>query len=425
MNHRERVLAALSHKQPDRVPVDMGGMASTGIMAVAYDKFRRFMGLPTGKLRIIDIGQQLAEIEEDMLELYGADVLCARRTLPPTAAAGLKLRDFPLMDLSQTPPRPMEADIIESGLRIERVDDGLAILDGKGRVMAKKPDTSYYFDPVHFPLAGATTLAEIAANKWPLPPKSYFTRLRKQFLKLRQTTDYALMDTFGGNIHEQGQNLRGWGQFLMDLTYGGAFTDYLLDYIADHWMEQLGLYMEAVGDLVDVVVFGDDLGTQAGTQMAPDIYRRTIHPRHKRLYSFVREHYPNVHVFLHSCGAIADLIPMLIDEGVQVLNPVQTSATGMDPRQLKREFGRDLTFWGGGIDTQSVLPYGTPEDVRRMVLERMEIFGEGGGFVFCQVHNIQASIPPENILAMMQATREFNGLAPIETGRIPAGVRQS
>ena len=200
---------------------------------------------------------------------------------------------------------------------------------------------------------------------------------------------------------------------MMDLAEGGAFCDYLLDHMCDNIMHNLGLYMEAVGDLLDVIVFGDDLGTQAAPQLSPDLYQETIHPRHKRLYSYVRSHYPECRVFLHSCGSIHDLIPMLIDEGVQVLNPVQTSATNMDPRELKKRFGADLVFWGGGLDTQKVLPTGTPQDVRRMVLERMEILAPGGGFVFCQIHNIQANVPPANILAMYNAVREFNGQAPI------------
>jgi uroporphyrinogen decarboxylase len=421
MNRRQRVLKALNHQPADRVPVDMGGMASTGILAAAYVHLREYLGLPPVKVRVNDVGQQLAEINEDLLELYGVDALDLNRTLAP-ARVKSKVMDWPILDFSRTPVETIQAEMLCEGLAIRRASDGWEIFDESGLTRYKKPDTSYYFDPVSFRLAGATTIAEIAADKWINPPTAkHLAKLRHRAEYLRKNTDYALMSTFGGNILEMGQSLRGWGQFMLDLAMGGVFTQYLLDAICDRWMENLGLFMEALGDQLDIIVFGDDLGTQASTQLSVEMYRRLIHPRHKKLYGYVREHYPNVHVFIHCCGAIRPLLPLLIDEGVQIINPVQTSAAGMDPRELKREFGRDLVFWGGGVDTQHTMPLGTPAEVRRMVLERMEIFSDGGGFVFNQIHNLQASVPLENIVAMMQAVREFNGLPPIEvpaTGRL-------
>jgi len=413
MNHRERVLAALNHKEPDAIPADLGGMGSTGIMAVAYARFREELGLEKRKVRINDIGQQLAEIDADVLDLCDASVININRTLPPAVGVRPKLRDFPLLDFSLNPPQSIPAELIADGLKLERRADAWALLDSKGDVEFQKPDTAYYFDRVKCQLGSASTIADIAAYKWQPPPRKYFEKLRKHVSNLRKNTDRALMASFGGNILEMGQCLRGWGEFMMDLASDGPFTHYLLDYMADKWMEHLGLYMEAVGDLIDVIVFGDDLGTQQSPQLSVGMYRRTIHPRHKKLYSYVREHHPEVRVFLHSCGAIRPLIPLLIDEGVQVLNPVQTSAVDMDPVELKKEFGRDLVFWGGGIDTQHTLPFGAPGEIRDTVRQRMDIFGEGGGFVFCQVHNIQASIPPSNILAMVNAVREYNGRSPI------------
>ncbi|MDH7490759.1 MAG: uroporphyrinogen decarboxylase family protein, partial [Anaerolineae bacterium] len=161
-----------------------------------------------------------------------------------------------------------------------------------------------------------------------------------------------------------------------------------------------------VGEYIQIIQMGDDLGTQRGPQLSVAMYRRWIRPYHKRIYSWVHQHYPHVYVFLHSCGSIYDLIPDLIDAGVQVLNPVQTSARDMDPARLKREFGRDIVFWGGGCETQSTLPHGTPEEVRRQVRERLEIFAPGGGYVFNQIHNVQYGVPPENVVAMFEAVLE-------------------
>jgi uroporphyrinogen decarboxylase len=412
VNHRERLRAALDHKEPDRVPVDLGGMGSTGVMAVAYAKLRRHIGLPEEKVFINDIGQQLAEPAQDLVDLLDLDVLNIERRLPPAAPSDAKLLDFPLCDLNDPSTPPIDGCLV-AGANLRREPARWVMLDPAGTVEFEKPDNAYYFDRRTHRLGNAARISDIAAYEWPRPSAESLEKLRSRAMWLRENTDYALMGAFGGQIHEHGQVLRGWAEFMMDLGEGGAFGDYLLDFMCDNLMHNLGLYMEAVGDLLDVIVFGDDLGTQTAPQLSPDLYQETIHPRHKRLYSYVRAHYPGCRVFLHSCGSIFDLIPMLIDEGVQVLNPVQTSATNMDPRELKKRFGRDLVFWGGGLDTQHMLPQGTSEDVRRMALERLEIFAPGGGFVFCQIHNIQANVPPANIIAMYNALREFNSQPPI------------
>lgn len=407
MNHRERILAALNHQAADRVPVDLGGMGSTGIMAVAYARLRDHLGLPDRRFRINDVGQQLAEIDLDVLEWCQADVLNISRTLPPAENREVDRIDFPLMDLSVQPPTKIDAEMLVDPNSIRRLADGWELIDRSGAVQFRKPDSSYYFERTSYPLAEAETIRDIRKFQWEIPGSDYFQALRERTLALRQDSSFALMGSFGGNILEQGQSLRGWDRFMIDLALGGAFRDYLLDYMAEKWMEHLEQYLQAVGDLIDVIVFGDDLGTQQSPQMSLPMYRETIHPRHKRLYSYVREHYSTVHVFLHSCGAIRPLIPLLIDEGVQILNPVQTSASGMDPVQLKKEFGKDLVFWGGGVDTQKVLPLGTPDEVKAMVNERLDIFCDGGGYVFCPVHNIQANVPCENIVAMYEAVAQY------------------
>jgi len=206
------------------------------------------------------------------------------------------------------------------------------------------------------------------------------------------------MGGFGGNILEYGQTLRGWEKFMMDLALNQRFAEDLMDKLVEVHLKNLEVYLQAVGDYIQIIQMGDDLGTQNAPQISPDMYRELIKPRHKNIYQYVKKH-SQLFLFLHSCGAIYELIPDLIDAGVEILNPVQTSAKNMDPEKLKIEFGDKITFWGGGVDTQHVLPEGTPDEIAAQVKERIRIFAPGGGFVFTPVHNIQANVPPENMVA--------------------------
>jgi uroporphyrinogen decarboxylase len=227
-----------------------------------------------------------------------------------------------------------------------------------------------------------------------------------RFLEMRaktlyENTDLAIMANFGGNILETGQSLRGWGQFMMDLATGGAFLEDLIEGIVETQLMNLSLYLEAVGDYVQIIQFGDDLGTQDRPQMSRRMYQKYLKPGHQKLYQYVHQE-SDCAVFLHSCGSIYPLIPDLIEAGVDILNPVQTSAANMEPEKLKAEFGDQITFWGGGCDTQQVLPNASPEEIKQHVTERINILAPGGGFVFNPIHNIQANVPPENIVAMFE-----------------------
>jgi uroporphyrinogen decarboxylase len=192
----------------------------------------------------------------------------------------------------------------------------------------------------------------------------------------------------------------------MDLLDNPRKVSALLDKLVEMHVENLEKFLDAVSGHVQIVVMGDDLGTQLASQVSPQMYQEIFKPRHRQIYERVRRR-SGMHLFLHSCGAIADLLPDLIDIGVEIINPVQTSAAGMDPARLKREFGKDITFWGGGCDTQTVLPNGTPDEVEAHVRERLKIFSPGGGFVFNQIHNIMPNVPPQNIEAMYRAVRNY------------------
>jgi uroporphyrinogen decarboxylase len=393
MNHRQRVIAAIHHQIPDRLPVDLGGMRSTGIMAIAYDRLKQHLGIDEGELRVFDAGQQLAYVEEPVREWYGADVLI----LDAGLTGGWRAYNL---------PNGLPAKISAS---FHTEPDGVGgeySLNIRGRRTGHRPANSLYFDSIYHPLAQASRISDLNLYKFSVLSDKTLTQLQKEARRLHDETDYAILGSFGGALLEGGQGLRGWDQFMMDLVGNRGFAEALLDRLLVATLRNLELYLDAVGDTLQIIQMGGDLGAQNGPQIRPKMYYEIFQPREKVLWSRIHQLKPQVAVFLHSCGGIYDLIPGLIDAGVDILNPVQTSARGMDPKRLKREFGDRLCFWGGGCDTQTVLPFGAPEEVYAHTRRNIEIFKPGGGFVFCQVHNIQAGVPPENIAAMRQAVHD-------------------
>jgi uroporphyrinogen decarboxylase len=393
MNHRERVIAAIRHRQPDRIPVDLGGMRSTGIMALAYAGLKAHLGISEGGIFVFDTMQQLALVEEPVRQRFGCDVVILDRGL----LAGW--RDYRLPD--GTPAR-ICADFCTQ----PDGKGGEYGLDGLGRRVLYRPATSYYFDPLYFPLADATCAADLDRYDWPVLTDGELARLRGEARRLFEETGYAVLGSFGGAFLEGGQELRGWAKFMMDLAGNPGFAEVLLDRLLENHLRNVELYLDAVGDYIQIIQMGGDLGTQSAPQIRPRLYYELIQPRQKVLWGRIHELAPHVAVFLHSCGSIYELIPGIVDAGCDVLNPVQISAAGMDPQRLKREFGDTLCFWGGGCDTQQVLPFGTPEQVYEHTRRNVEILKPGGGFVFCQVHNIQPGVPPENVAAMFEAVRD-------------------
>ncbi len=394
MNSRQRVLAALAHGEPDMVPIDFGATRSTGITAVAYARLRAHLGIAGGEIRVYDVGQQLAEVDAAVLKRFAVDVV----TLDADQLG--PWQDFRLPD--GTPAKiPADCDIVPG-------DDGSQYRRERGRLVRRRPAHGWYFDEIYHPLAEASTLADIESYDWQLLDAGLLGRLRERARHLYENTPYAVVGAFGGNVLEAAQSLRGWEQFMLDLAGNKAFAMALLQRITEVNLENLRRYLEAVGEYIQVIQFGDDLGMQTGPLISPESYRQMLKPCHQRLYRYVKDHSP-LYVFLHSCGSVYDFIPELIDAGVDILNPVQTSARNMEPERLKKEFGSDLTFWGGGGDTQWVLPRGSIQEVRQDVCQRMAVFAPGGGFVFGQVHNVQPDVPPENVVALFDAAVEYRG----------------
>lgn len=394
MTSRERILTAIRHREPDKVPWDLGGMRSTGMMAMAYARLRKALGLPREEIKVYDVGQQLAWIDEDVRRILGIDVI-ALDTEKVLADHLYGWKPYRLPD--GTPA------LIPARYEIREEPDGSRILyDKDGKAIGKMPASGFYFDGIIHELEDISSVEEI--DKW-VPgtfEREELEALKESARDLYENTDYAIMGSFGGNILEQGQGLRGWENFMADLAGNRELAEKLIEKMVDAHLKNLKLYLKAVGDYIQIIQMGDDLGTQNGPMLSPKLYRELISPAHKAIYDYVHKN-SDVYVFLHSCGGIYELMPYLIEEGVDIINPVQTSARGMEPERLKKEFGDRLTFWGGGCDTQSVLPYGKPEEIKRHVKERMEIFSQDGGFVFTQVHNIQANVPVENIMALFES----------------------
>jgi len=410
---RQRVLAAISHREPDRVPVDLGSTPSSGISAIAYSRLRKTLAVAAGHTRIYDVVQQLAQPEDWFLDRFGIDVVDVGRTFNDRDEDWYDIR-LPNGDTAQYP----------DWFHPEPQPDGSWTAYRNSLAVGRMPAGGTFFDQAHFPWVdgwpaegsaldramGTVVWAALPHSPWDnIERPGFWSLLRERALELRRRTDRAIMVVVGCNLFEWGTFLRRLDNFLMDLLLEESRVERLLDALLQSHLATLESVCRAVGDVADIVRFGDDLGTDAGPFMSRKLYRRLFEPRHRRLCDYVRAH-SSMTTFLHSCGSISALLPDLIEAGFQIINPVQTNARDMELARLKREFGRDIVFWGGGVDTRAVLNRGSPADVRKQVLERLAVFSRGGGFVFNPVHNILPDVPPENILAMFGAVAEFNGV---------------
>ncbi|MEI8371767.1 MAG: uroporphyrinogen decarboxylase family protein [Planctomycetota bacterium] len=379
MSSRQRVLAALNHQIPDRVPIDLGGN-QTGIHKFAFQAVAELLGMDASVV-IMDAVQQLAKPSESLLERFRVDT----RYIAAGAAADFK------------------------GGIVQRQRDGQLwhdLTDEFGITWSMPDDQPLYMDISHHPLASAT-IKDI--RDYPFPKgddPGRFVGLRQRALEIRQQTPYAVVSGISGVVYEICWYLRGLETWFMDMLTQPEFCEALIDQTLKFWMDWFRVFLDEVGDVVDVIMIGDDLAAQKGPLFRPEFYRRVVKPRHKQLVQYIRSR-TQAKIWYHTCGACVEYIPDLLDNGIDILNPVQISASGMEPAGLKARFGSRLAFWGGAIDTQHVLPRVSAETVREEVRRNMEIWKPGGGYVFNNVHNIQAGVPPENIVALYDAAHDF------------------
>lgn len=407
MNSRERVNAALNHREPDRVPVDLSGHRSSGISAIAYANLRRFLNLEPKPIQVYDPIQQLAIVHDDVLDLFEVDTVELGR--------GFALEDECWTDWVLPDGTPCQMPVWAAP---ERDGARWVIRSRTGRIVAQMPDGALFFEQTWYPLEDSRSDRDaveeafvdsmwhaLASPPGPLAegPQGK-QRLADVARTLRQSTDRAIIGLFGGNLLETGQMLFRNDLFLMMLAGEPEAAHRFLDRVTEIHLAGLERFLSAVGPYIDVVLFGDDLGMQTGPQVSPRTYREFFKPRHQALWRRSKE-LSAARVMLHCCGGVRQLLPDLIEAGLDAINPVQVSCRGMDAAGLKRDFGGAMVFWGGGCDTRQVLPHGTPQAVRDHVRRQVDTLSPGGGFVFQQVHNIMPNVPPENVAAMLGAVR--------------------
>jgi uroporphyrinogen decarboxylase len=411
MNSRERILAAINHKQPDRIPIDIGATPSSGLSAVAYSNLIKYLGLNL-KNHVYDVIQEVTQPEIELLDFLKVDVLDIGRFFNASEDYWHKLeliKGYPGLYPKWFNP-------------VKQPDGSWQAAGPTGENIAKMPVGATFFDQMIFPYVNGypdnfnniqTDMSRVSWGGFGFPPydrmneKDFWKLLRETIIEERSKTDRALLIGVGCNLFEWGTFLRRIDNFLMDLYLEPTNVHRLLDKLLEMHLSFLSKICDAVGDIVEVIKFGDDLGTNTGPFMPVEIYNEYFRPRHKILCDYVKAN-SSAHTMLHCCGGIYELIPSLIEAGFEILNPVQINAVNMEPERLKKEFGNEVTFWGGGANTQSVLNRATPEEVKDHVKHNIEIFSKGGGFVFNTVHNILPDVPPENIMAMFEALDEFH-----------------
>jgi uroporphyrinogen decarboxylase len=375
---RDRLRTSLAHREPDRVPFDLGSTQVTSIAARAQRRLRDHLGLPDAPARVSDRVQQLDHVEEDLLRRLEVDT----RGLWP-----LNSRNAP----------------------VEERDDGthLSHVDEWGLTYRIPREGACWYDLAASPLAGgALTRERIDRHPWPRggDPR-LFAHLRAEAEAHRKAGYAVVLKSLCAGLFEMAQRLRGMEAFLMDLLESPAEAGHLLDRVLEVKLDYWRAALAVLGDRVDVTAEGDDYGTQQSMLVSPATFRSVFKPRLAELVRAMRGGAPDAFVFFHSCGSVRKILPDFIEIGIEVLNPVQTTAAGMEAVALKRDFGKDVSFWGGGVDTQAVLPRGTPVEVADDVRRNVNALAPGGGFVFNTVHNIQADVPPENVMAMVDALR--------------------
>ena len=413
MTSRELMLKAINHQTPERVPVDLGATPSSGISLVAYQNLIKYLGKSHLKSYVYDVIQEVVQPDMGLLDDFHVDVLDIGRYFNTAPSYWHELEAI-----------PGHPALYPKWFNIRQQPDGsnVAISPSTGIPIGIMPRGATFFDQLIFPYEGGypddysnlandmkrTVWGGFGFTPWDWSgEKDFWKLLREKTIELKSKTDKALLLGIGCNLFEWGAFMRRLDQFLMDLFIEPSKVHAYLDAIMESHMDTLVKTCEAVGDVIDIIKFGDDLGMVHGPFFSDEVYREFFKPRHKILCEYVKSH-SSMHTMLHCCGGIYELIPDLIDAGFEILNPVQINARYMEPERLKREYGQDVTFWGGGCDTSHILNRATPGEVRKHVLHNLEIFSKGGGYVFNTVHNIMPDVPPENIVAMFEAVNEFN-----------------
>ena len=382
MNSRERIIAAINHQETDKVPFDLAGSTWTGITNGAYQKLRLFLGKDTGLPDWSDVVQQIVIPSDDILDMLEVDT----RGLFPLTSHNWDVYD----------------KLTDSG-------DHWEYLDEWGFTHHFPRENGHWFTLVRHPMENVLPeITEINSYKWPDPSdRERIKGLKEKALRFRDQGKLVMLKGLCAGIFEMQQRFRGMTNALVDPFLYPEFSDCLIGKLADLKIEFWRMALEDLGDIVDVIAEADDYGTQESQLVDPDHFRQYYKPHISRIISAMKEAAPSAKIMFHSCGNVRPLIPDFIEMGIEILNPVHINAAGMEPCQLKKDFGPDIVFWGGGVDTQKILARGTTIDVKDDVRKNIDALAPGGGFVFAAVHNIQSEVPPQNIIAMVESIKKY------------------
>jgi uroporphyrinogen decarboxylase len=398
---RERVLRAIHHRQADRVPIDVGGTRQSGIAAATYHPLKQHLGL-NSPTKVFDLYQMLAEIEQPVMERFGGDCVGLYR---PDVAFGIHNTDWKPWTMFGGNLFDGNTVLVPGGFQPRQELDGGLVIVRDGVPIARMPKDGFYFDRLEkFP--GAAHI-DVEGYRPPLLTEELCAHYRAQSKAIYENTDYAIIAPLGPPYELfYGLGTGDFESWMITLACEPDYVHRLYDCLVTAWIENLKRFVDAVEDRVPILQFCDDFGTQQSLFLSVNMFRQLVMPHYQRGLDWIHAH-TDMKVLLHSDGAIFPLVPSLIEMGVDILNPVQTSAVGMDPVQLKQQFGDQLTFWGGSLDCQKTLPYGSVDEVVAEVHRHVETFAPGGGYVFASVHNVQANVPPENVTAMYDTALNY------------------
>lgn len=400
-SRRKKLKELINDNSKGEVLVDFGGTTVTGIAAVAYRDLVDYLGLDTD-IKVFDMMHQMSLIDEEVKHKFNS---VAEPLLRPRPRFGIPIyngwKKGKLSDGTEC--------LIPEGFSPEK-EEGSWFIKQDGVRVAKRSEKSEWFDPIYHPLKGKDEISDLRGfdlRQYSDEDRDY---LRQESEKLVEGSDRAIIATISKDVHsslmESAQLLRGYDTFLMDLGRRTDYVNYLLDMIVDNFKKNFDALYEEAGERVDFLKFSDDYGAQDNLLISPDKFRRFFKPRIKEMIDYVKEK-SGYGIFFHSDGAIRDIIPDLIETGVDALNPVQTSCSGMEPASLEEEFGEDLVFWGGGLDTQALLPGASKEEIREQVEERIRTFTRNGSYVFATIHNIPPGTSPEIVETIFETANKF------------------
>ncbi|MBM3707838.1 MAG: hypothetical protein FJW69_05790 [Actinobacteria bacterium] len=415
MTHRERIRNAINHKALDRIPIDFGGTNLTSISMIAYSKLKKLLGINKKLPMMYDFLQQIAVVEEEIINRFKVDVINPAK---PFLQSSIKWQEF---TIPYDGTKCLIPEYIQDMVNI-RMDNNQTILisDKDGTVLGIMPKTSVHFRQTYWPYGNIKELPDnfnandINKTIWavPFPPHNYditneenLKLIFEKIKNLHQTTDYAILYMIGGSVFLLPSSLRKFDDFLCDIYKNKKNVKKLLNYIVEKNLILIEKIINTIGGYIEALIFYDDLGYQKKSFIPKDIYKEIFKPAHKTMWDYIHEN-SNCKIFLHADGSIYELLPELIDAGIDILNPVQTSASDMEPEKLKKEFGKYITFWGGGCEPET-LAFKSRKDIKEEVKKRIEVLGKDGGFIFAPILNITAEVPPENIVMMFETASNY------------------